>query len=315
MPALPVGVILPSMSDRPDEPVGDMAATARHAEDLGFESVWVVDQLIAGTGVPVLDSVVALTTAAAATTRVRLGFGVMIVPLRSVTWAAKEVASLQHVSGDRVILGVGVGGDRHDRSWAAAGVPRRERGRRLDAALRVLPDLIAGKDVRLGDGTTGPDAHDAPIVRLAPAATVPPIVVGGNSEAAMARAVDYGDGWYPLPGPPGALAAGVARLGELAESKGRPRPEVSASVLVAMADDPAVPDHDGLVRLLTDPDGRFGMPADLVAQMLVTGGTAEVADRLSEHVASGAERLVVSVAAGEWRRQAELLAEATSRIA
>jgi alkanesulfonate monooxygenase SsuD/methylene tetrahydromethanopterin reductase-like flavin-dependent oxidoreductase (luciferase family) len=309
MPAPPVGVILPSMSDRPDEPVGDVAATARHADDLGFESVWVVDQLVAGTGVPVLDSVVALTTAAAATTRVRLGFGVLILPLRPVAWVAKEVASLQHVSGDRVILGVGVGGDRHDRSWAAAGVPRRERGRRLDAALRVLPDLIAGKDVRLGDGP------DAPTVRLAPAATVPPIVVGGNSGAAIARAVEYADGWYPLPGPPGPLAAGVARLGELAEAKGRPAPVVTASVLVAMADDPAVPDHDGLVRLLTDPDGRFGMPADLVPQILVTGGTAEVADRLAEYAASGAERLVASFAAGDWRRQADLLAEATLRIA
>ena len=89
---------------------------------------WVVDQLVAGTGVPFLDSTVALAPRPAATTRIRLAYGVMILPLRPVVWVAKQVASLQHVSGDRVILGVGVGGDRHERSWAAAGVPRPRAG-------------------------------------------------------------------------------------------------------------------------------------------------------------------------------------------
>jgi alkanesulfonate monooxygenase SsuD/methylene tetrahydromethanopterin reductase-like flavin-dependent oxidoreductase (luciferase family) len=276
MPAPHLGVILPSMSERPDGQVGDVAATARHAEDLGLESVWVVDQLVAGSGTPLLDSVVALTTAAAVTNRVRLGFGVMILPLHPVAWAAKQVASLQIVSGDRVILGVGVGGDRHGSSWAAAGVPRRERGRRLDAALRVLPDLVAGKDVRLGD--------------------------------------EHGDGWFPLPGPPAALADGAARLAELAGARGRRPPAITTSVLIAMADDPAVPDHDTLVRMLTDPAGPFGMPADLVPQILVTGGTDEVAARLADYAASGAERLVASFAAGDWHRQADLVAEAAAQL-
>jgi alkanesulfonate monooxygenase SsuD/methylene tetrahydromethanopterin reductase-like flavin-dependent oxidoreductase (luciferase family) len=300
-----IGVILPTMSDRPDGPVGDVAATARHAEDLGFESVWAVDQLVAGTGLPILDSVVALTTAAAATSRVRLGFGVMILPLRPVVWAAKQVAALQVVSGDRVILGVGVGGDRHGASWAAAGVPRRERGRRLDAALQVLPDLIAGRDARLGDGTQ---------IRLSPPATVPPIVVGGSSEAAIARAAEHGDGWVPLPGPRAALVEGAAELAEGAEAHGRRPPPITASVLIALADDPAVPDHDSLVRMLTDPDGQFGMPAELVPQILVTGSVGEVAARLADYAAAGPERLVASFAAGDWRRQAELLAEATARL-
>ena len=122
MAAPQVGIFLPSMTDPARQP-GDMAATARHAEDLGLESAWVVDQLIAGTGVPVLDSGIALAAAASATTRIRLAYGVIIVPLRPVAWIAKQVASLQHVSGDRIMLGVGAGGDRHDRSWSAVGVP------------------------------------------------------------------------------------------------------------------------------------------------------------------------------------------------
>src|SRR5215470_6478849 len=188
MTAPALGVFLPTMSPR-GAPLSDTVAAARHAEDLGFESAWVVDQLIAGTGSPFVDSTVALSTAAGATDRIRLGYGVMILPLRPAVWAAKQVASLQVLSGNRVLLGVGVGGDRHDLSWQAAGVPRRERGRRTDAALALLPDLIAGRVATI-DGAT---------VQLAPGVPVPPIIVGGMADAALARAVRYADGWMTLP--------------------------------------------------------------------------------------------------------------------
>src|SRR6185436_17698128 len=120
--------------------------------------------------------------------------------------AAKQAATLQYISRERLVLGVGVGGDRHDLSWAASGVPRRERGRRTDAALAVLPDLIAGKAVDV-DGTT---------VQLSPGVAVPPIIVGGVADAALVRAVAYGDGWFTLPLPPAQLAPAAERLAELA---------------------------------------------------------------------------------------------------
>jgi alkanesulfonate monooxygenase SsuD/methylene tetrahydromethanopterin reductase-like flavin-dependent oxidoreductase (luciferase family) len=306
-PATDIGVFLPSMSGPKGQP-GDMAATARHAEDLGLESVWVVDQLVAGTGTPFIESVVSLAAAAGATTRIRLGLGVVILPLRPVVWVAKQVASLQHVSHDRLILGVGAGGDRHNLSWVAAGVPRRERGRRTDAALRVLPGLVSGLPTRLDGGS------DSVPIRLAPAATVPPILVGGMSEPAMVRTVEHGDGWFVLPVPPAAMAEGRADLAELAGARGRPTPSVTASMVVAMTGDPALPDRDGLVRVLTDPDGIFGMPVDAVPDTLTLGGPAEVADRISAYGDAGAERVVVTLAAGDWMRQAELLAEAHALV-
>jgi alkanesulfonate monooxygenase SsuD/methylene tetrahydromethanopterin reductase-like flavin-dependent oxidoreductase (luciferase family) len=303
MAAPVVGVILPTMSER-RTPIADIVSAARHAEDLGFESAWVVDQLIAGTGVPFIDSTVALSAAAGATSRIRLGYGVMILPLRPVVWAAKQVASLQVVSGDRVLLGVGVGGDRHDLSWEAVGVSRRERRRRTDAALGVLADLIAGKAVDVDNAT----------IQLAPGVAVPPIIVGGMAEAALARAVRYADGWYALPVPPPQLGEAVDRLAELAAGLGRPAPPVTASVMPAIDGDPTVPDRDGLVRRLCDPDGIFGIPAEAVSEMIVTGGPAALAARMDALRAVGAERVVVSFAAGEFDRQADLLAEATALL-
>lgn len=281
-----------------------MAAAAAHAEQLDFESVWVIDQLIAGTGAPFIESGIALAAAAAATTRIQLGFGVMILPLRPVAWVAKHVSSLQHVSGDRVLLGVGAGGDRHEVSWAAAGVPRRERGRRTDAALRVLPDLLSGKPVRLDE------QPDGPLIQLSPASSVPPILVGGMSDAAMIRTVEHADGWFLLPVPPARVVEGGARLAELAAARGRPTPSITTGLMIAIDGDPALPGHDSLMRTLTDVDGVFGIPLELISDMLVTGTPADVAARLSALADAGAERVVVSVAGGDWRRQTELLAEA-----
>jgi alkanesulfonate monooxygenase SsuD/methylene tetrahydromethanopterin reductase-like flavin-dependent oxidoreductase (luciferase family) len=306
MPSPAIGVFLPNVI-APGDPLVDPAAAARHAEDLGLESLWAVDQLVAGTGVPLLDATVALAAAAGATTRLRLAFGVMIVPLHPTAWAAKQVASLQHVSGDRVILGVGVGGDRHDLSWAAAGAPRRERGRRTDAALAVLPDLIAGKPAAL------PDVPGAPVVRLAPPATVPPIVVGGMADAALARAAAH-DGWFTMPVPPAAVAAGGERLAELASGLGRPTPPVTAGVMAALEGDPALAGPDGLARRLTDPDGAYGMPADAIPQLLVRGGPPAIAERLAELNDVGVTRVVFSLAGGDWYRQTELVAEAVTLL-
>lgn len=301
MPSPAIGVFLPTMSERGDLP-GDIAAAARHAEDLGFESVWAIDQLVGGTGVPIVDSTVALATAAGATTRVRLGYGVLIVPLHPVVWAAKQAASLQLVSGGRLVLGVGVGGDRHELSWAAAGVPRRERGRRTDEALAVLPDLIAGKPAPV-DGAT---------VTLAPGVAVPPIVAGGVSDAALRRAAAH-DGWFGLPLPPPQLAPLVDRLGEIADGMSRPRPPVIGSVMTALDGDPGVPDADGLVRRLSDPDGLFGMPPEAAPDVLVTSPAA-AAERLAATAALGVDRVVVTFAAGSWHRQAELLADVVDRL-
>ena len=210
-----IGVFLPSLSDR-NAPVPDPVAAAVHAESLGFESAWVVDQLVAGTGNSILDSTLVLAAAAAVTEHIRLALGVLIVPLRERAWIAKQVATLQHLSGDRLVLGVGVGGDRHDRSWQAVGVPKTERGRRLDATLTVLSDLIVGRAV---DG-----------VQLAPGATVPPIVVGGMADAAVRRAEAH-DGWFLLPMPPEAVA----------EAAGRVSVPVTANQTVAIVGDPALP--------------------------------------------------------------------------
>jgi hypothetical protein len=99
----------------------------------------------------------------------------------------------------------------------------------------------------------------------------------------------------------------VDRLVAFAAEAGRPTPELIGSVMVAVDGDPTVPSPDELTRRLSDPDGIYAIPADQIQKMLVNGPPQAVAARLDEWRRLGARRVVVSIVAGDWQRQVELL--------
>ncbi|WP_141812837.1 LLM class flavin-dependent oxidoreductase [Nocardia bhagyanarayanae] len=218
---LQLGVILPTSSPDPEQPIlGDVRAAARFAEAAGLESVWSTDHLVASA--PILDSTVVLATAAAVTDRVRIGYGVLLLALRPVAWAAKQIGALQYVSENRLLLGVGTGNPAHgDVGWRAAGASFADRGQRTDEALRLLPDLVAGKPVTLTDGTE---------LALSPGATMPPILVAGDGPRARRRAAEYADGWITIGASPTRIAASARELTTLAEGFRRTTPTITVVV-------------------------------------------------------------------------------------
>jgi len=135
--SIEIGVILPTSTPDPAQPIlGDVRESARFAEEAGLDSVWSTDHVIASA--PILDSTVVLATAAAVTGRVKIGFGVMLLALRPVAWAAKQISTLQYVSGERVLLGVGTGNPAHgDTGWRA-----------VELAIGPSPEVVAA---RLGE--------------------------------------------------------------------------------------------------------------------------------------------------------------------
>ncbi|RKT56516.1 LLM class flavin-dependent oxidoreductase [Saccharothrix australiensis] len=283
-----VGVTLPGHG-------ADLVAHAQHAEGLGLESLWHGDHLIPVN--PFLDATLVHATVAAVTTRIKLGFGVLVPALRGPAWAAKQIATLQHLSGDRVLLGVGSGGEAHgEAAWHAVGVPFAERGARTDAALEVLPRLVRGEPVEL---------HGEPVA-LRPGATMPPVLVGGGTAAALRRAARFGDHWYPAFVPRRSVASGVRRLAELAAAHGRPAPGVTVGVSVALGDVPASV-VDGRVRGMTD----YGLPEDVAREVVVTGSVAQAAERFAALADAGADRIVAMPFTEDRFRQVELVAEAT----
>ncbi|WP_336206993.1 LLM class flavin-dependent oxidoreductase [Nonomuraea sp. LPB2021202275-12-8] len=295
-----IGVILPGPAVQRRDGI-DLREAARHAEANGLDGVWHGDHLAVGG--PTLDASIALATAAASTTRIRIGASVFVPGIRPVVWAAKQIATLQYVSGDRLVLGVGSGGG--PGQWAAAGVPYGERGRRTDTALELLPRLLAGEEVRLRDET------GEPTVRLAPAAAMPQVWVGNASAAAIRRAARLGDGWFPSLVSPREVADGGARLAELAAGHDRPTPTIAIGGAAALGTGAGVPSREEIASGIGN---AYGRPLEEVVDLPLTGHPKEAAERLAVYRDAGARHAIIGISGGDWRAQVDLLAEVRSLL-
>src|SRR6476661_3188363 len=139
------GVFLPSYiweGDGPDRARG-IKAFAREVEELGFDSLFITDHLLAAKrfySVSFLEPLSTLAVAAGVTERVRLGTSILIMPLRNPVILAKELTTLQFLSDNRVVLGAGVGWNEYE--YAAIGVKKSERGARTDEMLDIMIPLL-----------------------------------------------------------------------------------------------------------------------------------------------------------------------------
>jgi probable F420-dependent oxidoreductase len=173
-----------------------LTGRAQRAEHAGFESLWVGDHIALpddrGGRQPRLEVVVAISHLAAVTTRIRLAFGVLVLPQRQPVLLAKQLASIDILSAGRLTVGIGVG--YVDPELRAMGVSLADRGARTDeylAAMRTLwtePEpSFHGRFVSFAGVYQQPPPVQRPH---------PPIVVGGHSEAACRRATTTASGWY-----------------------------------------------------------------------------------------------------------------------
>jgi probable F420-dependent oxidoreductase len=192
-----VGIILPNF-DEHASPAG-VRAVVETAEELGFDSVWATEHIIvgnAGRARPyrrVLDPFCTLSWIAGYTERIGLGTSIVLVPLHHPIHLAKETASLQELSGDRLTVGVGMGW--HEDEFRFMGIPFEGRGRRADEALRLVKALWSGAGEFQGEHWSFEKAIFAPL----PSST-PEIWVGGGSDRAVRRARELGDAWHPSGG-------------------------------------------------------------------------------------------------------------------
>jgi probable F420-dependent oxidoreductase len=269
---------------------GFFAAVAEAAEELGYDSIWAGEHLSFHN--PILDPTVALSTFAARTERIAIGAGVVLLPLRHPSLVAKAFASLDWISGGRVILGVGAGGE-GGKDFEAAGVPIRERGARADEALAALRELFAG-----GSGSFSGRFFAFADVAIEPNAS-PPVWVGGRSPAAIRRAGTLGDGWMPIWVSAERLAAG------LTEARAHGREVTGAVVLPALVGDGA---RERLAAHLAE---RYAMeaPLHLVDRYCCAGTVEECAARVQAYADAGAEHVVFNLGCspGEFLEQVELL--------
>jgi alkanesulfonate monooxygenase SsuD/methylene tetrahydromethanopterin reductase-like flavin-dependent oxidoreductase (luciferase family) len=198
-----VGIGLPSTIPHIEGP--EIVEWARRAEGEGFPSLGVIDRLV----YPNYDPLVALAAAAAVTARARLVTAVLLTPYRNTAVMAKQVASIDRLSGGRVVLGVGLGGRPED--YAAAGMETKGRGRRMSAQLEEMRSIWAGERRGFAGGI-GPE----PVRKGGPV-----LMGGGSSEPAIERTIRFCDGWMQGGGGPAAFKTMAEKVRAAWQQAGR----------------------------------------------------------------------------------------------
>ena len=317
------GLINPVPFFRPS----DFIAAAQVAERVGYDSVWGNDHYATEDYVRRKypdppnhwEVLTILTAAAAVTSRVELGTAVLVLPIRDIVPVAKQIATLDQLSGGRVLLGVGIGAYKEEYAAARPDLLGRDRGKMLEEGLELLNRLYTERSVTFhGKRYSVENMECYP----KPARQPFPILVGGHQRSGIARAIKYGQGWIPGWRPFPELAEWIKLLREQAVAAGRdPQSLIVApqfSALIAPTQEEAVRryNNSGMVQhrlslAYTGRDPQLAMDNNLV------GSPEVVLEKLEKLWEIGADHLACTTfcvdTVSEWLEQLHYFAEAVIR--
>lgn len=300
------GVFLPSFltGDHPDAHAGAIRAFANRAEELGFDSLWITDHLVTAHRfyrVSWLDALTTLSHVAAITERVRLGTSILILPTRQPTVLAKEIATLQYLSGGRYVFGIGTGW--FGPEFAACGVKKSERGGRTDEVLDATMALLGGPGARY-DGRY----YTLDDVTVEPHVAPPPVWSAGGSQLAherspekpamhpnVLRRIAAADGWIARPTcPPDLIAADLELIQAARSDAGRTGPFTVAHENFTWIEERGSEDDVTAVQ-----QQRFGAvvsderPWDYIDAVYMPGTVDQIQAKVQARIDAGAEYLML----------------------
>jgi probable F420-dependent oxidoreductase len=266
----------------------DQFRLVRRLEEWGFDSVWSGDHISFHN--PIFESLTLLATYAGITERIKLGSGVYLLALRSPAVAAKVSATLDVLSGGRLIFGVGVGGE-NPKEFEVCGVPHKERGARVTEGIDVVRTLWRDTPASFHGRFTnfdGVSIDPKPLQKPGP-----PIWIGGRSDAALRRAASRGDGWFSYVIHADRYAQGAARIREEAGRAGRALDSFAFAHLafVTIGSDYEKA-RDTWVRLLSQRYAQDFGP--LAGKYGIIGTAAQCAEQLQRFVDAGCNYFVMN---------------------
>jgi probable F420-dependent oxidoreductase len=276
-------------TETPD--VDAIIAYAERAETLGFESLWAWDHVILGVepSFPILEAVGILTAVAARTRVIKLGTGVMVLPLRNPTVTAKALGTLDVISKGRLILGVAAGW--YAREFDAVGVPFKQRGRLFERNLDILTRLWAEDRVSLQrDEFNLREAVMRPRTVQQPR---PPILIGGYVDAVLRRVATRGDGWLTYFYTPDSYRKSWEKIVGFAREAGRNPQTLTGTNQLAIYVGRSRAETEGPMRHWLQTEWDVAAWSESTIEHAIRGSVDECVSQFRDHVATGVDRLIL----------------------
>ncbi len=254
----------------------------RRCDEAGIDSLWQTDRLVSRE--PFLECMSVMAGLAGATRTVKFGMNVASIGLRDPLLTAKQCATIDYLSGGRLLPAFGLGSNR-SRDWVASGTLTRARGRRMNEALEIMTRLWVEDDVSF----TGLHfSYDRASINPKPVQDPLPLWIGGSSDAAIERSARYGTGWQAAFDTPEEAGVIVERIHSAAQRLGRSLDDdhfgAGFGVRFGTWDEPVVR------AMAEDFERRTGKEA---SRGLVVGGAAEILERVGSYVANGVSKFIL----------------------
>lgn len=299
------GIALQNFTRYPEMPSAKaLIAYGERMEELGFESIWAWDHILLGVepSFPIHEALLTLTAIAARTSKIKLGTGVLKLPMRNPVIVAKELATLDHISEGRLIVGAAVGW--YKREFDSLGIDFSKRGRLMEESLEIIQRLWTEPKV---DGQysqynlRGAVLYPKPVQKPRP-----PILIGGYVDAVLKRAATKGDGWLTTHYTAESFQKVWARVRAYAEEAGRNPNELISTNQLPIRIGPRSRVESGM-RAWLQSEWDYASWSDSTMDAAIVGTPEECADQLARHVAVGVDRIIFVPYRYEVE-QAELLA-------
>jgi alkanesulfonate monooxygenase len=258
-------------------------------EQLGFESIWAWDHILLGVepNFPIHEALIILTAIAARTTTIKVGTGILVMPVRNPVLLAKELATIDHVSNGRLILGAAVGW--YKREFDSLGTEFTKRGKIMEQSLEIISRLWTEHHV---DGDyppymlRGATLYPKPVQKPRP-----PILIGGYVDAVLKRAATKGDGWLTYYYTAESFAKGWARVRGFAEEAGRNPDELISTNQLPICIGPRAK-VEGPMKEWLQTEWDYASWSDSTMDSAIIGTPEECIEQLEKHLATGIDRII-----------------------
>ena len=259
-------------------------------EELGFDSLWAWDHILLGVepNFPIIESLTLLTAIAARTDRIKLGTGILVLPMRNPVILAKQLASMDLLSGGRLLMGMASGWYR--REFNAIGVPFEQRGKIMDENLDILKRFWTEHMV-----TAKFRNYDIPAGVMYPKPVQkprPPLLIGGYVDRVLKRAAVSGDGWLTYFYRPEGFAKSWEKIRNFAKEAGKdPDKLLNASQLPIYIGKSRQAVESQMMEWLTK-EWDFAAWSELTKESAIMGTVDECVAQLKEHLAVGTQKII-----------------------